>query len=166
MIPKIRTILYATDLNEHAPFVFRYAVSLAQRYDAEIVLLHALEPLSTTGESLIRNVLPQKELEALREEGMKQVRAQIHERLERFCTEELGKEPAKIGEIARVQVLHGPPARTILEQARSHQADLIVMGTHGHSGVARVFLGSVANKVVQQSEIPVLVVPSAGSRDA
>jgi nucleotide-binding universal stress UspA family protein len=52
----------------------------------------------------------------------------------------------------------GPPAETILAYARTHNMDLIVMATHGHSGVKQWLLGSIANKVVQRADWPVLLV--------
>jgi nucleotide-binding universal stress UspA family protein len=52
----------------------------------------------------------------------------------------------------------GPPADMILAYARSHEIDLVVMATHGHSGVKKWLIGSVANKVVQGADVPVLLV--------
>ena len=61
------------------------------------------------------------------------------------------------------EVLTGSPARTIVDAARQHQCDLIVMGTHGRHGMAHLLLGSVAERVVRTAACPVLVVrrPSA-----
>lgn len=159
MIPEIRTILYATDLGDHAPSVFRCAVSLAQRYKAKIVLVHALEPLTSTGESLVRNVVPEETLQSIKREGVARVRQQIQRRLERFCQEELDQGAKQARELTEIRVLPGVPAHVILEQADEVGADVIVMGTHGYSGVARAFLGSVATKVLHHSRVPVYVVP-------
>ena len=52
--------------------------------------------------------------------------------------------------------MHGPVAQTILEVAKEEKVDLIVMGTHGRAGVEKFLFGSVAQKVVQHSEVPVL----------
>jgi nucleotide-binding universal stress UspA family protein len=159
MIPTIRTILYATDLAPQAHKTFCHAVGLAQRYEAKIVLLNVLEPLGPTAESVVRNVISEEELKRVRTEGLEQVRADIRAWLDGFCNEELGKGADALHEVAEVRVVQGPPHRMILEQAAEVHADLIVMGTHGHSGFTRAFLGSVATKVLHQSHLPVLVVP-------
>ena len=62
---------------------------------------------------------------------------------------------------AEYQALRGPPSEVIVEAARSNRADLIVMGTHGHSGLAHLALGSVAERVVRMAPCPVLTVKRA-----
>ena len=58
---------------------------------------------------------------------------------------------------ATVKVLTGPAGQTILEVARPTEVDLIVLGTHGRTGLPRVLMGSVAERVVRQSPVPVMV---------
>ncbi len=159
MLPKIQKILYATDLEEHARPVFRYAVSLAERYSATIVLLHVIEPLSPSAQSLVSSVLPEGMPESLRKEGMQRVRNKIEDRLKQFCKDELGMEPDDCRVIADARVAEGRIAASILAQAADVKAELIVMGTHGRTGVSELFLGSVAHQVVHRSRLPVLLVP-------
>jgi nucleotide-binding universal stress UspA family protein len=159
MLPAIRTVLYATDLSPQGPSIFRYAVELARRHGARIVLLHALEPLGHTATTLVRNVVPAETLARLEREGLADVRRVILERLERFRAQELGADAQPGDLVSEIRVVEGAPDRVILEEARKAVADLIVMGAHGHSGLERTLLGSVANKVVQRSSIPVLLVP-------
>ncbi len=159
MLPKIQTILYATDLEKHARPVFRYAVSLAERYTAKIVLLNVIEPLSPSAQSLVASVLPDGMPESLRKEGMQRVREKIEDRLKMFCKDELGMEPDDCRVIADARVIEGRIAATILSQAADVNADVIVMGTHGRTGVSEMFLGSVAHQVVHRSRLPVLLVP-------
>lgn len=159
MIPTIQTILYATDLAPQAYRVFRHALALAQRHDAQIVLLHVIEPLGPTGESLVRNVISDAKYQELKRSGVDQLRQEIHSRLERFCREELGKHADEAREIAEIRTIEGQPAAVILREAENADADIIVMGTHGYSRVARAFLGSVANKVLQHTRTPVFIVP-------
>lgn len=166
MIPTIQSILYATDLAPEAYRVFRHALALAQRHDAKIVLLYVMEPLGPTGESLVRNVLSEQKYREIKRSGLEQLRQEIHARLERFCQEELGKHAGEAREIAEIRIIEGQPAAVILREAENVDADVIVMGTHGYSGVARAFLGSVAQKVLQQSRIPVLVVPLRANGEA
>ena len=139
--------------------VFRYAVAVARQHGARIVLLHALEPMGQTATTLVRNVVPAKTLKKLEEEGLSRVRNEIHDRLNRFCETELGPGAREEDLVAAIHIIEGQPAKVILSEAAANNADMIVMGMHGYSGIERVLLGSVANKVAQQSLIPVLLVP-------
>ena len=65
----------------------------------------------------------------------------------------------KKGLLVSTAVLHGNPAEEILKYATENSIDLIIMSTHGRSGVSRLFFGSVADKVVRNSEVPVLIKP-------
>ena len=60
----------------------------------------------------------------------------------------------------KVEVLAGNPAKEILEYSRQNNVDLIIMSTHGRSGVSSIVFGSVANKIIRQTEIPVLIKPA------
>ena len=159
MLAVIDKILYATDLGPNARFVFNYAVSLAKRFDAEIHLLHSLEPLGPTGKSLVRNVLPDKEIEEIEKRGLESVKQEIHRRLQDFAERELGTPDERATLVTKVVIAEGLADRVILQQADEIEADLIVLGTHGHSGLGRVLIGSVAQKVIHQSTIPVMLVP-------
>ncbi len=158
MLPEIRTILFATDLSPHAPRVFRWAMSLAQRYDARIVVVHALEPLNPTARSMVDLYLPEDTRQKLDAEGRERILARIRERLELFCEEETCTDPAGRDRVQEVRVVEGRPYQAILDEAQRCGADVIVMGSHGHSAVGEVLLGSVAHRVTQRARIPVLIV--------
>ncbi len=159
MLPTIKKLIYATDLSPDGPQIFRYAVALAKQHEAKIILLHALEPLGPTAASLVRNVVPTETLERLEREGLSKVREQIQERLQRFCDEVLGGKTHVEDLVEEIRIVEGPPATVIVEQAQAEGADMIIMGMHGYTALERMLLGSVANKVVQQCRIPVLLVP-------
>ena len=159
MLAKVEKILYATDLSPNARVVFNYAVSLARRFGAEIHLLHVLEPLGPTGRSLVRNVLPEERIEEVEKEGLKSVRQEIHRRLTDFAERELGTSEKSATLVVEIDVAEGQADRVILEKAKSMGTDLIVVGTHEHSGLGRVLIGSVAQKVIHNSSVPVLLVP-------
>lgn len=159
MLAVVEKILYATDFGPSARSVFNYAVSLAKRFDAEIHLLHSLEPLGPTGKSLVRNVLPEGEIEEIERQGLESVRQEIHRRLIDFAERELGTADGSATLVTKIVIAEGLADRMILEQAQKIGADLIVLGTHGHSGLQRVLIGSVAQKVIHQSPVPVLLVP-------
>lgn len=75
----------------------------------------------------------------------------------------LAQDSALDGVEWEAKVLHGAPFKEILELANREQADLIVLGTHGHSGIAHVLLGSVAERVIRTATCPVLVVGPHGA---
>jgi len=68
------------------------------------------------------------------------------------------------GIAVEIDIAHGGAAEAILDYAKKNKVDLIVMSTHGRSGVSRWFFGSVAERVLRHSAIPVLIVPSFGAR--
>ncbi len=159
MLPSIQHILYSTDLGTNTRQVFRYAISLAQHYQAQITLLHILEPLTSYGNALLETYIPQEISQQHHQQALNKVRQTMQKRIERFCEEELHSTPEDSHLIAGITVLEGHPAHSIVEQAKILQADLIVMGTHSHSALGEILIGSTARKVTQLSPIPVLVIP-------
>jgi len=77
---------------------------------------------------------------------------------------EIARRLAKEGIAARGEVVVGKAAETILDYADKHKVDLIVMSTHGRSGISRWAFGSVADKVARLAAVPLLLVPPAGCR--
>ena len=102
-------------------------------------------------------MLPQEQADELQARGMARIHDEIRSRLEQFREQELRE--ADAAPVTEVRVVEDRPANAILEQAESCGADLIVMGTHGRTGVSELVLGSVAYKVIQRSKRPVLLVP-------
>ena len=76
----------------------------------------------------------------------------------RELVDEAAAKMRAFGVTTRSEVIEGNPADAILEVAKKHRVDLIVMGSHGRSGLGRIFLGSVAESVLRRSPVPVLVV--------
>ena len=159
MIPEIKQILYSTDLSDHTRPIFRYAISLAQHYQAQITLLHVLEPLGTYGMALLETYMPKEASAQMHQHTLEKVRLQMQQRVEQFCAEELHLTAAESHLIAGIVVIEGVPASTIVQQAQACQADLIVMGTHSYSPLGEILIGSTARKVTQISPMPVLIVP-------
>jgi len=75
----------------------------------------------------------------------------------------IAKKLEKKGVIAKTQVLAGNPVEEILKYSRNNNVDLIVMSTHGRSGVSRIVFGSVASKIISQTEVPILLRPAGHS---
>lgn len=142
-------ILVPTDGSRGTEDAVRHALDIAEKYNAEIHVLYVVDSsTSYLGEGLA--------LDMIREA----------QQLGEISTERIVKEAREKGIKANKEIATGNPAGEILE--RSKDMDLIVMGTHGRHGIGRVLLGSVAERVVRRSEIPVLTVrlTSTGIKDA
>ncbi|WP_256300602.1 universal stress protein [Haloarchaeobius salinus] len=129
-------ILVPTDGSECATAAVGYAEDLARHYDAAVHVLHVVD--SRTAENV-----PQQEERGLRAEAI------VEEVTEEVEAADLEVEGA---------VRTGVPHRTILEYVEKNDIDLVVMGTHGRTGVERYLLGSVTEKVLRRSDVPVLTV--------
>ncbi|WP_221797820.1 universal stress protein [Oceanobacter mangrovi] len=158
MIPNIKTIVYASDISAGSRPAFRAAVSLAQAYGAEIVFLHVMEPLPEGAYIMVRNVMGEKEMDRLHDEGVDYLKKTMHERMVAFFNEEMeGIETTLNAESVKYQLAEGRPYEEILKTAADTNADLIVMGTRKHHKFTT--MGSVALKVLHHAECPVHIVP-------
>lgn len=161
MTPEIKTILYASDLGAHTRPVFQHAILLAQKLGARIVVAHVMEPLGTTARTIIESYLPEGNYQKLHDEGFIKTRKLMRSRIEKACEEELGTSAADSHLIADIAVLEGVPAQVLYDEAQQRKAELIVLGSHGHSRLGELFIGSTARRLTQISKIPVLLVPTA-----
>ncbi|MDX1654039.1 MAG: universal stress protein [Candidatus Competibacteraceae bacterium] len=157
MNPDIRTILYATDLGPRGPEVFAHAAAIARRFGAAIHIVHGVEPMGEFVHSLMDTYVPAEVLEELRQENLDQRHGEIQRRLEVFCRDELHTDTQE--SVKDVRVVEGRPERVILDEAARLQADMIVMGSRGHTALGEMLLGSVAHKVTLEAQVPVLLVP-------
>lgn len=143
-----KRILVPTDLSEPAEAAWTHARALAQAEGAALVLLYVAEPvLSHFG---IVGLLPN--VTELEEEQNTAARLKL---------QELSDEAGKAGLTVSHRVVTGKPWQKVVEVAGEEGADLIVIGTHGRTGLAREAIGSTAERVVRQARCPVLVVRSA-----
>lgn len=159
MLPVFKTILFAADVGPVGPAVFRYAMLLAECHDAEIVVVSVLEPLGAFGESLVDSYVSKETLGRLRNEGLEKLKDEIRGALGEVCNSEFEDAAACMVRVREIRVRSGQAAETILKEAKSANADVIVMGSHGHTAFGEMLLGSVAHKVTQRSGVPVLLVP-------
>jgi nucleotide-binding universal stress UspA family protein len=160
MLPEIKKILYATDLTEGSSHVFRYALSLARCYRAQVSILHVVEPLSPFAQSLVELHVSHQTSEAQHAGIRDQLLNQLKERLHAFCEAESCVAEENL--VADILIIEGQPAPSILKQARLWQADLIVMGTHQHSAVGEALLGTTAHKVLHSTTLPTLLIKIPG----
>lgn len=150
-IPKIKKILYTTDLSENSAYVFCYALNSAEVHDAEIHILHVLKYFFPLPYGFFATSIPEDEKPAILE--------QIKKRLEDFVQRELKDNPASINRVSSIQVIEGDPVVEILKKADEMKADVLIMGTHSKGLVSQTFLGSVATNVLQHSRVPVFIIP-------
>jgi len=144
MIP-FRTILYPTDFSELADHAFPVARSLARDHGAALVILHVYPPPIAHGEEVARRS-PDDFLDDL------------WEALHRYEVPE--------GTAVTHRLAEGMPAEQIVQTARELNCDLIVLGTHGRTGLRRLLMGSVAEHVLRQAPCAVVTVGPPGREAA
>jgi universal stress protein A len=142
-------ILHPTDFSECADAALERAVDLRQRFSATLTLFHAYEvPVIYPDASVFTGDV----IKALEDASRAQM-ARVKERADRFAREIAGD--GRPPEIAIKQAM-GSPWREIVEEAKAGHYDLIVMGTHGRTGLMHLVTGSVTERVVRMAPCPVL----------
>jgi nucleotide-binding universal stress UspA family protein len=142
----LHRILVPTDFSKHSQNALTYATAFAEKFGAELYLLHVVQDLALfipEAVSVAPPIAPPVE----------QMTAAVREALDRVVREnDLGRFQV------HCEVREGTPFYEIIQFAKDTGIDLIIMGTHGHTGLAHVLLGSVTEKVVRKSPCPVLTV--------
>jgi nucleotide-binding universal stress UspA family protein len=153
--PEEGLVLSTTDFSEPSLSAIRFAAGEATRRKVPLRLVHALyepeSPLSVLGPAVI---------------SVPELPAADRELLEQAAEQTLRTELEAAGAPGAYDVLWGPPGPTIAEHARAIGAALVVVGTHGRTGFARMALGSVAEAITRQSPCSVLVVRTGASSSA
>lgn len=144
---RLKKILVPTDFSDHSANAMRYGYSFATQYQSELHVLH-----------VVQDVLPY-----MANVEMSMTPAVLLADMERGAREQLDTVVPEAWQ-AQLQVTRalrrGSPFVEIIRYAKETDTDLIVMGTHGRSGIAHMLLGSVAEKVVRKAPCPVLTVRS------
>jgi nucleotide-binding universal stress UspA family protein len=142
----LKKILVPTDFSDCSKKAMDYALSLAKEFKSEVLILHVID---TRGyeTAAIYNLGPM-------EEARKAVQKMSQEMMANFLKEK-GIDESRIGDKI---ILEGAPFIEIIRVAREKEVDLIVIGTHGRTGVSHILFGSVAEKVVRKAPCPVLTV--------
>ena len=145
---KIETILVPTDFSECAGHALGPAAELARIWKARIICLHVVEPVVAPTVSYVPMVEPFPAVDTT-------------EQLETVALRELPK-LAECQELAGLEVeevmVHGEASSEIVNTARQRAVDLIVISSHGRTGLGRILFGSTAEAVVRHAPCPVLVV--------
>jgi universal stress protein A len=142
---QIRKILVPFDFSEHSEKALRWAIDTAEQWEANLLLLHVV-PSTTYPPTLIGGFF-----------DITQFETSLQENAERKIREAVAKE--KMWRI-QTKVVVGVPFSDICRTAEQEKVDLIIMGSHGRTGLAHVLIGSVAERVVRHAPCPVLVVGS------
>lgn len=142
----IRRVLVPTDFSAQATVAVKYAAEMASKFDAELILLNIIPDTALVlPDAVMPTPMPVGDLTQLTESaeaGLARV------------VKDMGLEGRNVHHEVRV----GPPAAEIVAAATDLHADLVCVGTHGRTGLAHMFLGSTAEKVVRESPCPVLTV--------
>ena len=143
---RIRRILYPTDFSRASGAAFTKAVDLAKTNKAELQVVHVLAPaMSMVGDGYVSPQVYEDLAASARAYGKKNLDALV-------------AKAKKAGVRAKSILLEGVPHEQIARTARRQRADLVVMGTHGRTGLAKLFLGSVAGRVIAIAPCPVMTV--------
>lgn len=159
MIPKIKKILYATDLSKNSAYALRYAINSARRNEAEIVILHVVEVIDTGTYNLMAAHIGEKLVAEKMKERADHAKDRIKKRLNVFYDKVHAEHPEFTDNRVSIEICKGYPAEEILRTADKLNCDIIVMGTHGKGIISQTFLGSMAKKVLRRTRKPVFIIP-------
>lgn len=142
---QVNKILFPIDLTEKIDPLLPWVTTLVKKFDATLVVLFVTQDLA----SFTSFYMPHPNIKSMQDEAMKAAQQKMAE-----IRQEVFKDFPKVETL----VVQGPPADKILEVAQKEGVDLIIMGTHGRKGLERAIFGSVCDKVVRNSKIPVLTI--------
>jgi nucleotide-binding universal stress UspA family protein len=153
MAPKL--ILVPVDYSACSRAALRFAADLAERYHAALDIVHVWDRPSYVTDVMLTSteVISRKSLFHL-----------IQENAQRDLDEFLKGTELPQGMVASGRLLSGDPAATLLHEVKEGRHGLVVIGTHGRTGLSHILLGSVAEKLVRLSHLPVVVVPDDAAR--
>jgi len=158
--PKINKILYATDLGGGTRPVFLHALAMAKQYNAEIIMVHVVEPISETAMSAMLSYLSQKDFtDNVQKNLMEETLVNMKNRLKGFYKAE-GADDDYSKLVKKVHVVEGQPSEEILRIAEESKVDIIIMGKSTRKVRGIRVMGSTARRVSRMSKVPVLVVPN------
>jgi len=154
MIPQIKKVLYATDLSKNSSYAFLYAIDMAKKHDAKIVILHAIEPIPAYAEVYVGMT------DEIRTKRHEETIESMKKHLQGFCKKaesQIG--PPCVELVSKILVPLGHPPEEILNAADEEGCDAIVIGTHGKGFLAHTFLGSVSSAVLHRTQKPIFIIP-------
>ena len=159
MIPQIKKILYATDLTKNSAYAFFYAVDMATKHQASIIILHTIEPNWHYADEVAGSQLAGA-LIKVKKQAQEIDTEEIKKRLQQFCkrTEAQFGAPC-VDRVSKILVPLSYPVEEILKVADGEDCDVIILGTHGKGVLKQTFLGSVSKAVLERTRKPVYIIP-------
>ena len=142
---EIKNILFPIDLTENSSKILPYVLSVSEKYNSMIYLIHVVQDLHRWG----RVYIPHTSMDKFQQEALENA----EKALDTVCEEQLESCPN-----FQRRVVSGDPAMEILKTIETEDIDLVVMGTHGRKGLEHILMGSVAGNVVKRSPVPVMTV--------
>jgi nucleotide-binding universal stress UspA family protein len=155
----ISRILFPSDLGLFGRHVLNHVMCLAERYEARVRIVHAVEPMGVFADTVLDTYIPEELIHELRLEGQREVMSAIQDRVEQALEDEFVDGHFDLKWVDEVSVVLGDAADCILNEAELYGSDLIVMGAHSHSSDRSNLLGAVASRVLQLSCVPIYLVP-------
>lgn len=152
----ISKILVPVDYSPCSRAALQFAVGLAERFGATLDVVHVWDRPSYVTEVAMTHTDPM---------SGKSLIQLIEENAERDLREFLQGVSLPHGMVASGRLLSGDPASALLRELKTHQHDLVVVGTHGRTGLSHVLLGSVAEKLTRLAHVPVMVVPDESAQN-
>jgi len=152
--PKYKKVLFCTDFSENADYAFEFAYGIAKRDEGLLYILHVIP--GNPQELLIEKVLP----EGIKETMNRVIEKDVDTKYKKHYAEKI-----RDGISFKVITKFGRADEEIIGFAQKEKVDLIVIGTHGETGIERVFFGSVAEKVFRRSPFPVFLIPCRKKRE-
>lgn len=142
---EIKKILFPLDLTENSSKILPYVLSMSEKYDSLVYLIHVVQDLNKWGKLYV----PHPSMDNFQEEAIEVAK----KALDSVCENQLQSCPN-----FQKRVVSGDTVDEILKVIESEDIDLVIMGTHGRKGLEHVFFGSVAENVVKKSSVPVLII--------
>jgi nucleotide-binding universal stress UspA family protein len=165
MLPKIKKILYATDLSDNSRLAFGYAVAQAEQLDAQLMVVHVIEPVSVYTQSHMTSLMGESEWINIMHGYDERLSEDLMTQLHRFCDQMAMDKPAQCLREDHIFVRKGLPVEEILALADEQQIDMLVLGTHGYGMLKDTLMGGTVRRVLRRSKAPVLVVRNPESEE-
>ena len=142
---KFKTILFPVDLSPASPKLVPYVQTMAEKFESDIHLLFVVRRF----QHLSTMYVPDPTIFMLE----KEITRGAGKRLDEFRNEHFA-----MSENVKLAVVSGDPAEEIMNYIQSEKIDMVMMGTHGRKGLSKIAFGSVADRVVKNSQVPVFIV--------
>jgi universal stress protein A len=142
----IKKILHATDFSKASARALQEAIKLAKDNNAQLLVVHVIEPMPYVVGGEFGGAEIYTKLEDMAKRNAQSSMSKLMERLKKLKVK------------AESLLLRGSSHEQIVKAARNKKADMIVIGTHGRTGLSKLFMGSVAGKVVSLAACPVMTV--------